>query len=116
MSLINVLRHDIKPTSTVTPRTLAGSSTTPAQVESPVENLTADDDLSPRQGQMVFEQTLPSRTTESRRVAITVLLVLANLVQVSRRLSCNYSGNIIDILTVIDDRQLCRYCGRQCID
>jgi hypothetical protein len=39
-------------------------------------------DSTPRAGQPVFERTLPSRTTQSRRVAITTLLVLANVVQV----------------------------------
>jgi hypothetical protein len=39
-------------------------------------------DSTPRAGQPVFERTLPSRTTQSRRVTITTLLVLANVVQV----------------------------------
>ncbi|OGE47433.1 hypothetical protein PENARI_c044G02080 [Penicillium arizonense] len=45
-------------------------------------------DSTPRAGQPVFERTLPSRTTQSRRVAITTLLVLANVVQ----MTVNFAG------------------------
>lgn len=81
MSLFNALRHEVKPTSTVAPLPPVESSST-ATVGSSVQHEPAEENLNPREGQVVFEQTLPSRTTESRRVAITALLVLANLVQV----------------------------------
>ncbi|KAJ6038545.1 hypothetical protein N7499_004357 [Penicillium canescens] len=45
-------------------------------------------DSTPRAGQPVFERSLPSRTTQSRRVAITTLLVLANVVQ----MTVNFAG------------------------
>lgn len=104
MSLINALRHEVKPTSTVSSRPLPESSSAPAQVESPVQHLAADDDLGPREGQTVFEQTLGSRTTESRRLAITVLLVLANLVQVLWPFSFKSKLIFVAKLTMLDDR------------
>jgi hypothetical protein len=84
MSLVHALRHEVKPASaTVLPHSfITPNPTAPEQIPE-VQNV-ADDNLTPREGQPVFEQTLPSRTTQSRRVAITGLLVLANLVQVCR--------------------------------
>ncbi|CAG8162332.1 unnamed protein product [Penicillium salamii] len=87
MSLFNALRHEVKPTSTVAPLPPVESSST-ATVGSSVQHEPAEENLNPREGQVVFEQTLPSRTTESRRVAITALLVLANLVQ----MTVNFAG------------------------
>ncbi|KAJ5765974.1 uncharacterized protein N7511_003590 [Penicillium nucicola] len=48
----------------------------------------ADAHSMPRADQPVFEQTVPSRTTQSRRVVITILLVLANVVQ----MTVNFAG------------------------
>jgi hypothetical protein len=83
MSLFHALRHEVKPASaTAVPHRLVNSNpTAPAEQVLRVQ-IAADDSLTPREGQPVFEQTLPSRTTQSRRVVITALLVLANLVQV----------------------------------
>lgn len=83
MSLIHALRHEVKP--------IASSSNLPRRPDShpaaPVEQARGTQPFveinqTPREGQTVFEQSLPSRTTKSRRAVITVLLVLANLVQV----------------------------------
>jgi hypothetical protein len=64
--------------------------------------------LAPREGQPVFERSLPSRTTKSLRVAMTALLVLANLVQVSKK-----HGSKQKKLTRVDDSQFRRYCWRE---
>jgi hypothetical protein len=82
MSLLHALHHDIRPvaSSIVSPE----PDLTPATPAEPVLDLhiSVGDTLTPRDGQPVFERALPSRTTKSRRVVITALLVLANLVQV----------------------------------
>jgi hypothetical protein len=88
MSLLHALRHEVKPAAsaaaTAIPHSVIDSNpTTPAEQVPDVQDGPADDNLTPREGQAVFEQTFPSRTTQSRRVVITTLLILANLVQVS---------------------------------
>ena len=91
MSLFHALRHEVKPAASATavPHSLVDSNPTPPVERVPeVQHGPVDDNLTPREGQAVFEQTLPSRTTQSRRVVITTLLVLANLVQVSSCSSC----------------------------
>ncbi|KAJ6186782.1 hypothetical protein N7519_008083 [Penicillium mononematosum] len=88
MSLLHALHRDIR---------LVASSTVPPELDlipaNPAEHvpdteISAGDTLTPRDGQPVFERALPSRTTKSRRVAITALLVLANLVQ----MTVNFAG------------------------
>ncbi|KAJ5462166.1 hypothetical protein N7530_010371 [Penicillium desertorum] len=88
MSLLHALHHDIRPvaSSIVPPE----PDLTPATPAEPVPDLhiSVGDTLTPRDGQPVFERALPSRTTKSRRVVITALLVLANLVQ----MTVNFAG------------------------
>ncbi|CAG8902501.1 unnamed protein product [Penicillium egyptiacum] len=88
MSLLQALHHGVKPValSTVPPE-LDLTPATPAE-HVPDMQISVGDTLTPRDGQPVFERALPSRTTKSRRVVITALLVLANLVQ----MTVNFAG------------------------
>ncbi|KAJ5521133.1 Major facilitator superfamily domain general substrate transporter [Penicillium fimorum] len=85
MSLLHTIRHDIKPVA---------SSTLPRELDlnPPAEHVLDTQvsvaNLAPRVGQPVFERALPSRTTKSRRVVITTLLILANVVQ----MTVNFAG------------------------
>jgi hypothetical protein len=80
--------HEVKPTSpSREPQIQVGPSPPAAPRTQVTEHVTEHGtsnvpESTPREGQPVFERTLPSRTTKSRQVAITTLLVLANLVQV----------------------------------
>lgn len=67
--------------SSTVPRELDLTPATPVE-HVPDPQVSVEDNSTPRDGQPVFERTLPSRTTKSRQVVITALLVLANLVQV----------------------------------
>ncbi|KAJ5193589.1 hypothetical protein N7449_009731 [Penicillium cf. viridicatum] len=88
MSLLHALRHETKPVASSTvPRELDLTPATPAE-HVPDPQVSVEDNLTPRDGQPVFERTLPSRTTKSRRVVITALLVLGNLVQ----MTVNFAG------------------------
>ncbi|KAJ5424954.1 hypothetical protein N7465_000024 [Penicillium sp. CMV-2018d] len=88
MSFLHALRHETKPVASSTvPRELDLTPATPVE-HVPDTRVSVEDNLSPRDGQPVFERTLPSRTTKSRRVVITALLVLANLVQ----MTVNFAG------------------------
>ncbi|CAI7641015.1 unnamed protein product [Penicillium viridicatum] len=88
MSLLHALRHETKPVASSTvPRELDLTPATPVE-HVPDTRVSVEDNLTPRDGQPVFERTLPSRTTKSRRVVITALLVLANLVQ----MTVNFAG------------------------
>ncbi|KAJ5371570.1 Major facilitator superfamily domain general substrate transporter [Penicillium concentricum] len=85
MSLLHAIRHDIKPVaSSSVPREL--DLTSPA--EHVLDTQVSVDNLAPRVGQPVFERALLSRTTKSRRVVITTLLILANVVQ----MTVNFAG------------------------
>ncbi|KAJ5531835.1 hypothetical protein N7527_005228 [Penicillium freii] len=88
MSLLHALRHETRPVASSTvPRELDLTPATPVE-HVPDTRVSVEDNLTPRDGQPVFERTLPSRTTKSRRVVITALLVLANLVQ----MTVNFAG------------------------
>ncbi|KAJ5817438.1 Major facilitator superfamily domain general substrate transporter [Penicillium robsamsonii] len=85
MSLLHAIRNDVKPvTSSTLPRELDLSP--PAEYVPDTQVSVAN--LAPRVGQPVFERALPSRTTKSRRVVITTLLILANVVQ----MTVNFAG------------------------
>jgi hypothetical protein len=82
MSLLEALHHGIRPVaSSIVPPEPELNPTTPAEHVLDTE-ISVGDTLTPTDGQPVFERALPSRTTKSRRVVITALLILANLVQV----------------------------------
>ncbi|KAK4861864.1 hypothetical protein LT330_003899 [Penicillium expansum] len=88
MSLLHALRHETKAViSSTVPRELDLTPATPAEHVLDTQGLVTDNST-PRDGQPVFERALPSRTTKSRQVVITVLLVLANLVQ----MTVNFAG------------------------
>ncbi|KAJ5593761.1 hypothetical protein N7537_010665 [Penicillium hordei] len=88
MSLLHALRHETKPVALSTvPRELDLTPATAAE-HAPDPQDSVEGNSTPRDGQPVFEQTLPSRTTKSRRVVITALLVLANIVQ----MTVNFAG------------------------
>ena len=113
MSLLHSLHYDIKPVAlSSVPRELDPTTATPAE-HVPGAQVSAEDNLTPRDGQPVFERELPSRTTRSRRVVITALLVLANLVQVQSGPSTFLRAGNPPILTISDDSQFCRHCWRK---
>ncbi|KAJ5431671.1 Major facilitator superfamily domain general substrate transporter [Penicillium cf. griseofulvum] len=85
MSLLHAISHVIKPSVSPVPRELDLS---PTPAEHVLDTQVTVDNLAPRDGQPVFERTLPSRTTKSRRVVITALLILANVVQ----MTVNFAG------------------------
>ncbi|KGO42788.1 Major facilitator superfamily domain, general substrate transporter [Penicillium expansum] len=88
MSLLHALRHETKAViSSTVPRELDLTPATPAEHVLDTQGFVTDNST-PRDGQPVFERALPSRTTKSRQVVITVLLVLANLVQ----MTVNFAG------------------------
>ncbi|KAJ6127717.1 hypothetical protein N7471_008934 [Penicillium samsonianum] len=88
MSLLHALHHDIKHVASSTvPHELNPTPATPAE-HVPATQVSVEDNSTPRDGQPVFERAVPSRTTKSRRVVITALLVLANLVQ----MTVNFAG------------------------
>ncbi|OQE13563.1 hypothetical protein PENFLA_c046G08439 [Penicillium flavigenum] len=89
MSLLHGLHHDIRP--------VASSSTVPPELDlipaTPTEHvadteISVGETLTIRDGLPFFERALPSRTTKSRRVVITALPILANLVQ----MTANFAG------------------------
>lgn len=92
--------------------------TTPAQevtVEFPSDF--AGPSPAPRAGQTVFERIPSAKVTQSRRVLLTTLLILANLVQVSALM--NSSGRFLKTKTLtglLDDSEFCWYCWRQNFD
>ncbi|KAJ5261494.1 hypothetical protein N7505_008361 [Penicillium chrysogenum] len=88
MSLLEALHHGIRPVaSSIVPPEPELNPTTPAEHVLDTE-ISVGDTLTPTDGQPVFERALPSRTTKSRRVVITALLILANLVQ----MTVNFAG------------------------
>ncbi|KAJ5394815.1 uncharacterized protein N7487_009118 [Penicillium crustosum] len=88
MSLLHALRHETKPVASSTvPRELDLTPAIPVE-HVPDTQVSVEENSTPRDGQPVFERTLPSRTTKSRRVVITTLLVSANLVQ----MTVNFAG------------------------
>lgn len=113
MSLLHALRHETKPVASFTvPRELDLTPATPVE-HVPDTRVSVEDNSTPRDGQPVFERTLPSRTTKSRRVVITTLLVLANLVQVQSGPSTVFIKRNTPILTKVDDSQFCRHRRRK---
>ncbi|OQD88960.1 hypothetical protein PENANT_c003G04784 [Penicillium antarcticum] len=80
MSMLHAI-HEVRPTSP--PHAPQIDLNLPAEPEAAHVR-----DSLPRVDQPVFEQTVPSRTTPSRRIAITSLLVLANVVQ----MTVNFAG------------------------
>lgn len=113
MSLLHALHYDIKPVASSTvAQELDPTPATPAE-HVPDTQVSVEDNLTPRDGQLVFERALPSRTTKSRRVVITALLVLANLVQVYSEPSTFFRAENPPILTISDDSQFCRHCWRK---
>ena len=82
MSFLHALHHGLRPvaSSTIPPELDLTPAISTEHV--PDAQISVGDALTPRAGQPIFERALPSRTTKSRRVVITALLVLANLVQV----------------------------------
>jgi hypothetical protein len=101
MPLLHAIGHGIKPVLSSVPHEL---NLTPTPAEHVLDTQVIVDNLAPRDGQPVFERTLPSRTTKSRRVVITALLILANVVQVLSY-SLNFFAIIanLPILTTVDD-------------
>ncbi|KAF3020728.1 hypothetical protein E8E15_002442 [Penicillium rubens] len=88
MSLLEALHRGIRPVaSSIVPPEPELNPTTPAEHVLDTE-ISVGDTLTPTDGQPVFERALPSRTTKSRRVVITALLILANLVQ----MTVNFAG------------------------
>ncbi|KAJ6086446.1 hypothetical protein N7467_005360 [Penicillium canescens] len=81
MSMLHAI-HEVQP---VSPSRAPEIEVNPNVPETETQHVP---DSTPRAGQPVFERTLPSRTTQSRRVAITTLLVLANVVQ----MTVNFAG------------------------
>ncbi|KAJ5801811.1 uncharacterized protein N7518_003879 [Penicillium psychrosexuale] len=103
MSLLHALHYDIKPVASSTvPRELDPTTATPAE-HVPDTQVSAEDNLTPRDGQLVFERALPSRTTRSRRVVITALLVLANLVQMTVNFAGIAGGSALSESLGVDD-------------
>jgi hypothetical protein len=85
MSLVQALHYEIQPDKRSSAPVLPSSANSSPQTLEQASNgqqVSVDADLPPHTGQVVFERVPSHGTTQTRRLAVTALLVLANLVQV----------------------------------
>lgn len=87
MSLLQALRIETQPISPSSPPRVAFQGrdvrvSAPPKLNQDTQDASTEHDLRPRPEQLVFEQAPVIRTTQTRKVSIIALLVLANVVQV----------------------------------
>ncbi|KAF7587679.1 hypothetical protein BBP40_006864 [Aspergillus hancockii] len=88
MSLLQTLHYEVQPGNRSSTPIIPSSANDPQLETSDSQQVSVNADSPPRTGQPVFERVPSHGTTQTRRLAVTTLLILANLVQ----MTVNFAG------------------------